>query len=59
MQIFGHPRTKLEDSQLVQDLVRSGWGSGASWRCGFQARSLRGVPMAAARVVGHNKGQDN
>ena len=28
-------------------------------QCGFQARSLRGVPMAPACVVGHNDGQEN
>jgi hypothetical protein len=50
---FWPPSDKLEGSPLVQDLVRSGRGSRASWRCGFQARSLRGVPTAAARVVGH------
>jgi hypothetical protein len=31
------PQTKLEGSQLVQDLVRSGRGSRASWRWGFWA----------------------
>jgi hypothetical protein len=56
---FGRPQTKLEGSQLVQDPVRSGRGRRASWRCGFQARSLRSVPTAAARVVGHNDGQEN
>ncbi|KIM73109.1 hypothetical protein PILCRDRAFT_733045 [Piloderma croceum F 1598] len=52
MQISGRPQTNFESSLLVQDLVRSGRGSRTSWWCGFRARSLKGVPTAAARVVG-------
>jgi hypothetical protein len=57
MQSSGRPQTNFESSPLVQDLVRSGRGSRTSWWCGFRARSLRGVPTAAARVAGHNDGQ--
>jgi hypothetical protein len=49
----GHPRMRHEGSPLAPDLVRSVRESRASWRCGFRVGSLRGVPTAAARLVGH------
>jgi len=58
IQIFGRPQTKLESSPLVQDLVRNGRGSRASWECGFRAQSLRGFLMVVDHVVGHESVDD-